>query len=197
MSDFIRVLTAAPPLPFPPAPAPTPAPVRHGAGLLPLPPLRRGLPPGGSFDGVSLLGGARQVEMAGVGLAVPVLQERSGEGGGRGDSDRDGRDRGGGEEAPDSSAVEVMDFRVRAIGDAVAMVCRFESAQVVWSARIPLDAGLLPATVLFLDYSPGVLELRFETSRWDVRELLNGQVGLLVCAVRELLPVGFYVGVSV
>lgn len=77
------------------------------------------------------------------------------------------------------------------------MVCRFESAQVVWSARIPLDAGLLPATVLFLDYSPGVLELRFETSRWDVRELLGLQLPLLVSAVKELLPGGFFVGISV
>lgn len=100
-------------------------------------------------------------------------------GGGQGQSQDDG----GGEEAAEGT----LDPRIQHVGDAVAMVCRYEQAQVVWSARIPLDPELLPETVLFMAYSPGSLDLRFETSCWEVRELLSLQLPLLRSMVTERL----------
>ncbi|MCZ2498186.1 hypothetical protein GN316_15580 [Xylophilus sp. Kf1] len=98
------------------------------------------------------------------------------------------QDGGGGDQTDTAPAAEVLlDPRVRHIGDAVAMVCRYEQAQIVWSARIPLDAELLPQTVLFVAYSPGYLELRFETACWDVRELLCLQMDALRSLVAERL----------
>lgn len=102
-------------------------------------------------------------------------------GGGQGQSQDD--DSGG------EAADETLDPRIRHIGDAVAMVCGYEQAQVVWSARIPLDPELLEETVLHVAYSPGNLDLRFQTACWDVRELLNQQLPHLCALVAQRLSV--------
>ena len=101
--------------------------------------------------------------------------------GGQGQSQDDGSD--------SEAADETLDPRIRHIGDAVAMVCGYEQAQVVWSARIPLDPELLQETVLYLAYSPGLLDLRFETPCWDVRELLTLQLPWLRAVVMQRVSV--------
>ncbi|QHJ00013.1 hypothetical protein GT347_19715 [Xylophilus rhododendri] len=100
----------------------------------------------------------------------------------------DGGEQGGSGQA--DGGAEELDWRLQQVADAVGMVCRFEQAQSVWSARIPLDAQLLPDTVLHLSYAPGLLALRFETTQCWVRELLKLQLPALQALVAELLPQG-------
>lgn len=162
-ANFLPPYLPPPPPPPPPPPAPPP-------------PVRPWLAPASRrVAAVSPAEPGRWTEPSeaiGGGLAdtpvATVADHREGDG-------RQSQDEGGGGDA----AEDPLDPRIRHIGDAVAMVCRFEQVQVVWSARIPLDPELLPETVLFMAYSPGCLDLRFETVRWEVRELLGLQLPVL------------------
>ena len=120
-------------------------------------------------------------------VASAVVPPTAGSGGSR-DGSGGGRDQEGGGESGAEAALAALDLRVRHVGDTVAMVCRYEQAQCVWSARIPLHPELLPDTVLHMAYSPSLLALRFETSDWSVRELLFGQLTTLEALVAALLP---------
>ena len=117
--------------------------------------------------------------------AVPVLrsaESRGQSGSGEGGTQDEHSD------PPDEAGRPALDARMRYIGDTVAMVCRYEQAQCVWSARIPLHPALLPDTVLHMAYSPGLLALRFETSDWVVRDLLQSQLAILHALVEALMP---------
>lgn len=143
--------------------------------------------PRDSVDGRATASGGVSQASADLGLAWTEAG-RQDDGSGSSPDAQDGREDGRGEAA--QPPTDLLDPRLSHVADTIAMVCRHEPAQCVWSARIPLDAELLPDTVLHLAYSPLVLSLRFETSDWQVRSLLQGQLPALEAQVRAWMPAG-------
>lgn len=198
-------MSGSPPLSSmpPPLPPPLPRPVPPAAApVRPWSPSR----PGTAADGRGHKSRhEREIEREGGNLLngpagiCPVTAPGQPESGGEGDQDGRSGDAGqgcddGGD--PCDAGPRPMDPRVRHVGDAIAMVCRFEQAQCVWSARVPLDRDLMPGTVLHMAYSPGLLALRFDTSDFEVRELLQAHLGSLESLVSGLLPANCGVAVS-
>lgn len=66
-----------------------------------------------------------------------------------------------------------------------------------WSASLPLDRELLPATVLHLVYNLDVLRLEFVSDDWNTREFLRPHLPLLAQMLRQSLSSGCDVIVSV
>lgn len=183
--------------PVPPAPPPRPA------SLLPEPrveaarhpPERRPLPRDTAESRHRDSGDPGLAASAGDEPFVAALSGRGAEGESAGQGDSGGSDGQGGPSQGDAgetlpSAVDLLDPRLGHVSDTLAMVCRYETAQCVWSARIPLDAELLPDTVLHLAFSSTLLVLRFETSDWDVRALLQAQLPALRAQVAGWLQTG-------
>lgn len=167
------------PLPLPlPLHLPAPAPLPPRPWPVPVPAQRRPAAASAAEPGRWNQARESQAETAVDARIGPVGAHREGGQGQSQDDDSDGE-----------AADEAMDPRIRHIGDAVAMVCGYEQAQVVWSARIPLDPELLQETVLYVAYSPGLLDLRFETPCWDVRELLTLQLPQLRALVLQRISV--------
>lgn len=180
-------LPALAPLPSTPTLPPAPRPRPRAASSAAPPPGHAAFSRGEEAQGIGPPGFTAAAPAGGSGQA--------GAGGGQGGGASGSGDTGGGETSDDAAALP-LDVRLRHVGDAVAMVCRYESAQCVWSARIPLDAGLLPGTVLFLSYSPGLLALRFQTTDWESRDLLLPQLEALEALVAACLPPDCGVAIS-
>lgn len=194
MSDLDKVCT---PRPVPPAPV-----VRSGGGL-PEPraeghrhSAERRQALRDTTDGRHRDGGEACLAASGPDEPfIAAVSGQGGQGGSAGQGEGGGSDAQGGASQADpgeaaGTAIDLLDPRLSHVSDALALVCRYESAQCVWSARIPLDAELLPDTVLHLAYSSTLLVLRFETSDWDVRGLLQAQLPALRAQVTCWLHTG-------
>ncbi|WPB57945.1 type III secretion HpaP family protein [Xylophilus sp. GOD-11R] len=191
-SDFLPS-----PIRVAPPPAPPPTPPRYQAPMAPAPLPR---PPIPWRNAATAAESASASQRDGLRASLVLAAPESGQQGGQGSGEGDGQDGNDAASALPGDAADIeqpdVDPRVRYVGETIGMVCRFEQAQCVWSARIPLDPDLLPATVLHLAYSPGLLALRFETTDWDARALLHAHALALERLVAAELPAGFSISVS-
>lgn len=99
-------------------------------------------------------------------------------------------------DAPLAPALDDAHRRLRRVGTLAGQLFRHSTAQGCWSARIPVDPELLPATVLLLGYGPMQASVHFETQDWETRALLRDHCRQLETFLREQLPANFEVSVS-
>lgn len=70
----------------------------------------------------------------------------------------------------------------------IGAFARHAAVQDAWAARVPLSHGILQDAVLHLNCAQRVLALRFETTDWSSRELVQRHGPVLLDLLREALP---------